>query len=82
MCLDIAFGGAFGSGNAHLTAVIAALIGATLGLAGGLIGSEFGPRPSAQEQAYFEELRDPGGEALYERAQRRASTAKEQTSPA
>lgn len=82
MCLDIAFGGAFGSGNTHLTTAIAALIGATLGLAGGLIGSQFGPKPSAQEQAYFEELRDPGGEALYERAQRRAVAVKEQTSPA
>ncbi len=82
MSLDFAFGGAFGAGNTHLTTAIAALIGATLGLAGGLIGSQFGARPSAQEDAYFEELREPGGEALYERAQRRAVAAKEQPSPA
>jgi cation/acetate symporter len=82
MCVDLALGGSFYSGNTHLTTAIAALIGATLGLAGGLIGSQFGPRPSAQEEAYVEELREPGGDALYERAQRRASVAKEETSPA
>lgn len=82
MCVDLALGGSFYSGNAHLTTAIAALIGATLGLAGGLLGSQFGPRPSAQEEAYVEELREPGGDALYERAQRRASVAKEEPSPA
>ena len=75
MCLEIAFGGSFGSGYAHLTTVIAALIGAMLGLAGGLAGSLIGPRPSAAEDAYFEELRDPSGEALYDRALRRAASA-------
>jgi hypothetical protein len=82
MCLDLALGGALGPGSVHLTTVIAALIGATLGLAGGLIGSRFGTSPSTQEQTYFEELRDPGGEALSERAQRRTIAAKEQPSPA
>jgi cation/acetate symporter len=82
MCLDLALGGMLGPGSAHLTTVLAALIGATLGLAGGLIGSRFGASPSTQEQAYFEELRDPGGEALSERAQRRAIASKEQPSPA
>jgi hypothetical protein len=48
---------------------------------GGLIGSRFGPQASPQEQAYFEELREPGGETLYERVQRRV-VAKDQTSPA
>ena len=48
----------------------------------GLIGSRFGPQASAQELAYFEELREPGGEALYERAQRRLVAAKDQAQPA
>ena len=73
MAVEIGFGGSFGSGNVHLTTVIAALIGATLGLIGGVVGSLLGPRPSAAERAYFEELRDPGGEALYDRAQRRST---------
>ncbi|MGB6348025.1 MAG: VC_2705 family sodium/solute symporter [Methyloceanibacter sp.] len=73
MALEIGFGGSFGAGMVHLTTVVAALIGATLGLIGGLAGSLIGPPPSAAEGAYFEELRDPGGEALYDRARRRST---------
>jgi hypothetical protein len=75
MALEVGFGGNLGPGHAQLTIVIAALIGVTLGLIGGLAGSVLGPRPSAPEETYFEELRDPGGEALYDRAQRRAAAA-------
>ncbi|MGD0530789.1 MAG: VC_2705 family sodium/solute symporter [Methyloceanibacter sp.] len=75
MALEVGFGGNLGPGHAQLTIVIAALIGVTLGLIGGLAGSLLGPRPSAPEETYFEELRDPGGEALYDRAQRRAAAA-------
>ena len=82
MGIELVFGGTFGSSDVHVTTVIAALVGATLGLIGGLIGSQFGPQASAQERAYFEELREPGGEALYERAQRRMVAAKDQASPA
>ena len=73
--LDIAFGGSFASGYAHLTMIAAALMGAALGLVGGLAGSLIGPRPSAAADNYFEELRDPYGEALYDRALRRAASA-------
>jgi cation/acetate symporter len=82
MCLELMLGGSLGSSNVHVTMVLAALLGATLGVIGGLIGSRFGPQATAQEQAYFEELREPGGEALYERVQRRVVAAKDQTSPA
>jgi hypothetical protein len=58
--------------------VIGALIGAALGLIGGVIGSLLGPKPTPAEQAYFEELRDPSGDALYDRAQRRAAAAASQ----
>jgi cation/acetate symporter len=81
MCADLLLGGTIGN-NSHLTTIIAALFGATLGIAGGIAGSLFGPQPSPQEQTYFEELREPGGEALYERAQRRIAAATDQTSPA
>ena len=43
-----------------------------------LIGSLLGPKPTPAEQAYFEELRDPSGDALYDRAQRRAAAAASQ----
>lgn len=82
MCLDLALGDTLGASNVHVSTVIAALLGATLGLVGGLIGSLFGPQASAHEQAYFEELREPGGDALFERAQRRMVAANDQTSPA
>jgi cation/acetate symporter len=75
MGVEVGFGGNFGSGQIHLTTVTAALIGAALGLVGGLAGSLIGPRPSAAEDAYFDELRDPSGDALYDRALRRAAAA-------
>lgn len=73
MALEVGFGGTIGAGGVHLTTAIAALIGATLGLIAGLVGSLFGPGPSAAEGVYFDELRDPGGEALYDRTQRRTA---------
>ncbi|MGB3038520.1 MAG: VC_2705 family sodium/solute symporter [Methyloceanibacter sp.] len=78
MATAIAFGDAPIAGQFRLTTVIAALIGAALGLIGGLIGSLLGPKPTPAEQAYFEELRDPSGDALYDRAQRGAAAAASQ----
>jgi cation/acetate symporter len=78
MATALAFRGAPIAGQFRLTTVLAALIGAALGLIGGLIGSLLGPKPTPVEQAYFEELRDPSGDALYDRAQRRASAAASQ----
>jgi Na+(H+)/acetate symporter ActP len=72
---EIAFGDAFGSGQARFTTVIAALIGAILALIVGVAASLLGGAPSPAEAKYFEELRDPGGEALYDRAQRRAAAS-------
>jgi cation/acetate symporter len=71
----LASGGTLVAGQYRLTAVIAALLGATLGLIAGLIGSLLGPKPSPAQLAYFEELGDPGGDALYDRALRRAAAA-------
>ena len=77
MATAMVFGDAPIAGQFRLTTVIAALIGAALGLIGGLIGSLLG-RPTPVEQAYFEELGDPSGDALYDRAQRRAAAAASQ----
>lgn len=74
MSLDVAFGASLAVGHPHLTMVVAALIGAALGLVGGVVGSLIGPRPSAAADNYFEELRDPFGEALYDRALRRVAS--------
>jgi cation/acetate symporter len=72
---EITFGDTFGSGQAGFTTVIAALIGAILALIVGVAASLLGGAPSPAEAKYFEELRDPGGEALYDRAQRRAAAS-------
>jgi cation/acetate symporter len=78
MLAEIAFGGTTIAGEFRLTTVAAALIGVVLGLIAGLVGSLLGPKPSPAAQAYFEELRDPTGDSLYERAQRRAAAAANQ----
>jgi cation/acetate symporter len=75
MAAEMAFGGVTIAGQFHFTAVAAALIGVTLGLTAGVAGSLLGPKPSPAAQAYFDELRDPTGDSLYERAQRRAAAA-------
>ena len=75
MAAEVAFGGTVIAGQFRLTPVAAALIGVVLGLIAGLIGSLLGPKPSPAAQAYFDELRDPTGDSLYERAQRRAAAA-------
>ena len=78
MAAALAFGGTPVAGQFRLTTVIAALMGAALGLIAGLIGSLIGPKPSPAQLAYFEELGDPGGDALYDRALRRAAAAASQ----
>jgi cation/acetate symporter len=75
---ELAFGGTLVAGQFRLTTVIAALIGAALGLIAGLIGSLIGTKPSPAQLAYFEELGNPGGDALYDRALRRAASAASQ----
>src|SRR6476619_2509670 len=78
MAAALAFGGTPVADQFRLTTVIAALMGAALGLIAGLIGSVIGPKPSPARLAYFEELGDPGGDALYDRALRRAAAAASQ----
>jgi Na+(H+)/acetate symporter ActP len=69
MVLDAFFGGLSGSGP--LQAPIAALIGASLSAAAGVAATLFGPGLQSAEESYFEDLRDPAGEAIYDRAQQR-----------
>ena len=69
MTLDAFIGGLSGTGP--LQAPLASLIGASLSAAAGVAGSLFGPGLQSAEESYFEDLRDPAGEAIYDRAQRR-----------
>lgn len=69
----LAFGDALVAGQ--FTSAAAALIAAAIALIAGMVGSFVGPRPSPAQLAYFEELGDPGGDALYDRALRRAAVS-------
>ena len=70
---EIVLGGAFGFGNAGFTTSLASLIGALLALVAGVAVSLYLPKPSQGEDHYYEEMRDPDGETIYDRAQARAA---------
>jgi Na+(H+)/acetate symporter ActP len=73
MLADAVFGGALGIGKAGFTTSLASLIGAALALLAGIAVSLYVRKPSQAEDLYREELRDPGGETIYDRAQLRAA---------
>jgi cation/acetate symporter len=75
MLADAVFGGAVGIGKAGFTTSLASLIGATLALAAGIAVSLYWRKPTQAEHLYREELRDPGGETIYDHAQLRAAAA-------
>jgi hypothetical protein len=62
-----------GISNAGFTTSLASLIGALLALVAGVTVSLYLHRPSQGEDNYYEEMRDPEGEAIYDRAQARAA---------
>jgi Na+(H+)/acetate symporter ActP len=67
--------GAFGIGAIGITTATASLIGSALGLVGGIAASFLRSGPSETERAFFDEMRDPEGEAIYDRAKQRAVAA-------
>ncbi len=72
---DAIFGEALGIGEPGLTTALASLIGAALALAAGIAVSLYLRKPSQAEDLYREDMRDPGGETIYDRAQLRAAAA-------
>ena len=66
---------ALAGAHTAVTTAMASLVGSALGLAAGIAASLFRSRPSEAEMIYCEEMRDPEGEALYDRAQQRAAAA-------
>ena len=75
MLADAVFGGALGIGKAGFTTPLASLIGAALALVAGIAVSLYFRKPTQAEDLYREEMRDPGGETIYDRAQLRAAAA-------
>ncbi len=72
MVSEVIMGGAFSAG---LTTPIISLIGALLGLMAGVAVSLYRRQSSKAEETYREEMRDPGGEAIYDRARQHAAAA-------
>jgi cation/acetate symporter len=75
MLLEATFGGAFGFGKPGLSAPLASLIGAALAIVSGIGVSLYLRRPAKIEADYREEMRDPEGETIYDRAQMRAAAS-------
>jgi cation/acetate symporter len=75
MVVEVVTGGGFATGHAILTTPVASLIGVVLGLVAGVAASLYGRTSSKAQEIYCEEMRDPGGEAIYDRAQQRAAAA-------
>ncbi len=66
---------ALGIGSMSTMTAMASLIGMVVGLAAGIAASFLWTPPSEAETAFYEEMRDPEGEAIYDRAQQRAAAA-------
>jgi cation/acetate symporter len=75
MLADAILGGTVAIGAPGLSASLASLIGAGLALIAGIGVGLYLSRPSQIEVNYREEMRDPSGETIYDRAQMRAAAA-------
>jgi cation/acetate symporter len=75
MAADAVFGGALGIFGTGFSAPLASLIGAGLALIAGIAASYTQSPPSQAEADYRRAMRNPDGEAIYDRAQARAAAA-------
>jgi len=73
--LAVTFGGTIGVAETAVGIAAASLIAAVLALGAGVGASLYGPAPASFETAYYEEMRKPEGEAIFDLAQARAATA-------
>jgi cation/acetate symporter len=75
MILEVVMGGGFATGQTMLTTPVASLAGVALGLIAGVAASLYWRTSSKAEETYCEDMRNPDGEAIYDRAQQRAAAA-------
>jgi cation/acetate symporter len=73
MVLEVAIRGGFAAGQTALTTPVASLAGVGLGLVAGVAASLYWRTSSKAEETYCVEMRNPDGEAIYDRAQQRAA---------
>ncbi|MGH6865170.1 MAG: hypothetical protein ACREDO_03095, partial [Methyloceanibacter sp.] len=72
--------GSLFSGSPSVTTATVSVVSMVLAFAGGIAVSLYGPAASAAQEAYWEEMRNPEGEAIFDRAQQRAAAAAATTS--
>jgi len=75
--LAVTMGGLFGVAETAVGTGLASLVAAILALGAGVGVSLYGPGPAAFEVDYYEEMRKPEGETMFDHAQARASSARE-----
>jgi cation/acetate symporter len=73
--LAVTMGGMFGLAETAVGIGTMSLVAVILALGAGIGASLCGPAPSPTETAYYEEMRKPEGEAIFDLAQQRAKSA-------
>jgi cation/acetate symporter len=73
--LAVTIGGMFGLAETAVGIGTMSLVAVILALGAGIGASLYGPAPSPAETAYYEEMRKPEGEAIFDLAQQRAKSA-------
>ena len=73
--LAVTVGSLFGVAETSVGACAASLVAVLLALGAGIGASLYGPAPTSVNTAYYEEMRKPEGETIFDRAQARAASA-------
>ena len=75
--LAVTVGGLFGIAETAAGTCVASLVAGVLALGAGVAASLYGPAATPADAAYFEAMRRPDGETLFDQAQARATTAEQ-----
>jgi hypothetical protein len=77
MCtgFSVIFLGTMFGPNTGIYLAIVGLVGVIAGLLAGITASLYGIKPPAAATAYWQEMRNPEGEAIYDRAKARAAAS-------
>ena len=83
MCtgFSVIFLGTMFGPNTGIYLAIVGLVGVIAGLVAGITASLYGIKPPAAATAYWQEMRNPEGEAIYDRAKARAAASAANASP-
>jgi len=73
--LALTVGGLFGVAETAVGTAMSCLVAVVLAFAAGVGVSLYGPEPESPDTAYYEEMRKPDGETMFDQAQARAATA-------